>query len=128
MKYLAVDYGKKYIGLAVSDDMGLLAFPLDVYENNKDILNTIKKICQDKEIQNIVIGDSVDQDGIKNSIAKDAQKFADILKNEINLSIHFQKEQFTSVHARNSGSDKKGRIDASAAALILQRFLDRLNK
>lgn len=128
MKYLAIDYGKKYIGLAVSDDMGLLAFPLDVYENNKDILNTIKKICQDKEIQNIVIGDSVDQDGVKNNIAKDAQNFSEILKNEINLNIYFEKEQFTSAHARHSGNDKKGRIDASAAALILQRFLDRLNK
>ena len=127
MKYLAIDYGKKYIGLAVSDDSGSMAFPMHVVKNNNTVLNIIQKICKEKEIGTIVIGDSVDQKNIENDIAKDAQKFGNELNVKIGLEIVYEKEQFTSAHARHGGSEQKGRVDASAAALILQRYLDRKN-
>jgi putative Holliday junction resolvase len=128
MIYLGIDYGKKYIGLACSDQGGTMAFPMHVLKNNKTVINIIEKICADKEIDQIIIGDSVDQKGDKNDIAKDAQKFGDSLKEKLSLPVSYEKEQFTSAHARHGGSEQKGRIDASAAALILQRFLERNNK
>jgi putative Holliday junction resolvase len=128
MIYLGVDYGKKYIGLACSDEGGIMAFPLHVLKNNKTVINIIEKICNDKLINQIIIGDSVDQKGEKNSIAEDAEKFGNLLKDKLSLPVSYEREQFTSAHARHGGSDQKGRVDASAAALILQRFLDRNNK
>ncbi len=128
MIYLGIDYGKKYIGLACSDEGGVMAFPMHVLKNNKTVINIIEKICRDKNITGIVIGDSVDQNGVKNDIAQDAEKFGRDIKDKLNLEIYYEKEQFTSAHARHGGSEQKGRIDASAAALILQRFLERNNK
>lgn len=128
MIYLGVDYGAKYIGLANSDEMGSMAFPMHIVKNNKTVINIIEKICIDKSIDHIIIGDSVDQKGEKNSIAGDAEKFGNLLKDRLNLPVSYEREQFTSAHARHGGSEQKGRIDASAAALILQRFLDRINK
>ncbi len=125
MKYLSIDYGKKYIGLAVSDDSGVMAFPMHVLKNNKTVIGVIEKICKEKNIGQIVIGDSVDQWGQPNNIALDAEKFGSILEEKFSLPISYEKEQFTSVHARHGGSEQKGRVDASAAALILQRFLDK---
>lgn len=128
MKYLAVDYGKKYIGLAVSDDSGVMAFPLHVLKNNKTVIPVIQKICKERDIGQIIIGDSVDQKGEKNNIAEDAEKFAKMLEKDTGLKIAYEKEQFTSAHARHGGGETVGRIDAAAAALILQRFLDKINK
>jgi putative transcription antitermination factor YqgF len=128
MIYLGVDYGAKYIGLANSDEMGSMAFPMHIVKNNKTVINIIEKICIDKSIDYIIIGDSVDQKGEKNSIAGDAEKFGNLLKDRLNLPVSYEREHFTSAHARHGGSLQKGRIDASAAALILQRFLDRINK
>lgn len=128
MKYLGIDYGKKYIGLAVSDDSGVMAFPLHVLKNNKTVIAVIQKICKEREIGQIIIGDSVDQKGEKNNIAEDAEKFAKMIDLETGLKIAYEKEGFTSAHARHGGGETVGRIDAAAAALILQRFLDRVNK
>lgn len=127
MAYLAIDYGKKFIGLATSDESGILAFPLSVIPNNDNVISHIDTVCKDKQIVSIVIGDSVDQAGQKNSIARYAEEFAEMLKEKLNLPIFFQKEQFTSAHARE-GAKAGQRIDASAAALILQRFLDKNNR
>lgn len=128
MIYLAIDYGSKYIGLACSDESGSMAFPMHTVKNNKTVINIIEKICKDKNINAVVIGDSVDQNGEKNSIARDAEKFGNLIKERLNIDILYEREQFTSAHARHGGSEQKGRIDASAAALILQRYLDRVNK
>ncbi len=127
MIYLGIDYGKKYIGLSCSDESGIMAFPMYTVKNNKTVINIIEKICKDKNINMVIIGDSVDQKGEKNTIAYDAEKFANLIKERLGIEINYEKEQFTSAHARHSGSEQKGRIDASAAALILQRYLDRQN-
>ncbi len=128
MIYLGIDYGKKYIGLACSDEGGVMAFPMHVLKNNKTVINIIEKICKDKSIDHIILGESVDQQGGQNAIAHDIENFKKVLESTLELPVTYEKEQFTSAHARHGGSEQKGRIDASAAALILQRFLERNNK
>lgn len=130
MSYLAIDYGKKYIGLAVSDADGILAFPVSVINNDGKTFNTILNLIKEKEITGIVIGDSIDQNGINNDINKSVHDFGKILEEKTNLPIYYQNESFTSNHARNAINNIStvGRIDASASALILQRFLDKINK
>ncbi len=102
--------------------------PMHVLKNNKTVINIIEKICKDKNIDSVVLGESVDQQGQKNAIAHDAENFKKIIEETLQLPVTYEKEQFTSAHARHGGSEQKGRIDASAAALILQRYLDRVNK
>lgn len=127
MKYLCIDYGKKKLGIAVSDDGGEMAFPCMVIENNKSLLIEIKQLCKELKIGSIVMGESVDQNGKPNPIAKDARAFAVSLENTLDLPLFFEKEWMTSVHAR-AMQEGKEIVDDSAAALILQRYLDRKNK
>jgi putative Holliday junction resolvase len=127
MAHLAIDYGKKYIGLAVSDPDGVLAFPSGVVANNDKTIDVIMDLIKEKSIDVIVIGDSIDEHGEKNHIAKYATEFGNEIKEKSGLPVHYINESFTSSHARFAFDDTKikGRIDASAAALILQRFLDK---
>lgn len=127
MKYLAIDYGKKKIGIATSDDGGEMAFPCMVIENNKTLLIEVKQLCKELKIGAIVMGESVDQNGKPNAIAKDARAFAVQLEDVIDLPLYFEKEWMTSVHAR-AMQEGKEIVDDSAAALILQRYLDKKNK
>lgn len=127
MKYLCIDYGKKKVGIATSDDGGEMAFPCMVLENNKVLLIEVKQLCKELKIGAIVIGESVDQNGKPNTIAKDARAFAIQLEDTLDLPLYFEKEWMTSVHARVMQEGKEV-VDDSAAALILQRYLDKKNK
>lgn len=146
MRFLGIDYGTKRIGIAVSDEKGVLAFPKEIILND---LNTFKKfgeIIKTEKISEIVIGESVDFSGKLNVLSARIEIFISELKEKFQLPIHKQKEFLTSVEARRykdfgeqarkSKSNnqhsrlkqiKSGRIDASAAALILQRYLDKIN-
>lgn len=104
-----------------------MAFPCMVIENNKSVLIEMKQLCKELKIGAIVIGESVDQNGKPNPIAKDARAFAISLENTVDLPLSFEKEWMTSVHAR-AMQEGKEIVDDSAAALILQRYLDRKNK
>ncbi len=127
MKYLAIDYGKKKVGIATSDEGGEMAFPCMVIENNKVLLTEIRQLCKELKIGAIVMGESLDQNGKPNTIAKEARAFAVQLEDTLDLPLSFEKEWMTSVHAR-AMQEGKEIVDDSAAALILQRYLDKKNK
>jgi putative Holliday junction resolvase len=124
---MGVDYGEKRIGVAISDEEGMLAFPKTIISNDKKTIPFLLAILKEEKIENIVIGDSFNNKGIPNKIWNDVEKFISDLKKEIKVSVHKEKEFYTSIEARRfQGS--KNKIDASAAALILQRYLDKINK
>lgn len=135
MKYIAIDYGTKRVGIALSDEGGQLAFPKDILKNDKDLIPNLLRIIESEDVHNIVIGASFDKDGNPNSVMAHIEKFKPALEAKCQIPIYFEKEHMTSVHARNfrdeimdNGRRKTktdNKIDASAAALILQRFLDR---
>ncbi len=143
MKFLGIDYGTKRIGTALSDERGILAFPEKIILNDSSIFENIGEIIKTKNISEIVVGESVDFSGKLNVLSARIEIFISELKNKFNLPVYKQKEFLTSVEARKIGSNKKslsqsqvhskvkqiksGRIDASAAALILQRYLDKIN-
>lgn len=126
-KYLGIDYGSKKIGLAVSDEEGKFAFPFSILSNRdktrslKEILNILKE----KKIGDVVIGESVNLKGEANKILVEAKEFAEKIKKE-NFEIHFEKEWLSTIEARRFNDRKDA--DDSAAAIILQRFLDKLNR
>jgi len=121
MKILGVDYGTKRIGLAMSDESHGLAFPKEIIMNDANVFDRLAKVLKEKAISEIVVGDSLDFSGKPNKLAADIEVFIRELKNKFNLPVHKQKEFLTSVEARRY---HEGQVDASAAALILQRYLD----
>jgi len=128
MKYLGIDYGSKKVGFAQSDDEGKIAFPLMVSPNDKDLLKDTLELIREMKIGAIVIGESVDQSGKLNEIAKEARKFAMSLENAIDVDIYFEKEWFSTVEARRQpGKEGKHDVDDQAAAITLQRYLDKIN-
>jgi len=142
MKYLGIDYGLRNVGIAVSDEEGMLAFPKIVLNNDKDLFNSIIKIIEKEKVGVVVVGESVNLVGEPNLIMKQIVPFKEKLEKEIDLPVYWQKELFTSAEAeqiqgsplrniRKSERKEKSVIleknDASAAALILRSFLDKLN-
>ena len=126
MKYLGIDYGSKRIGLAISDENGKVAFPREVLPNDKHIVSKIKEICQKDLVGAIVLGESINYDGEKNAIMKKISAFKDILELETCLPIFLEPEFMTSIEAeRLQGKNEK--LDASAAAIILKYYLDKIN-
>ena len=143
MRFLGIDFGMKRIGIALSDENRTLAFPKEIVPNDKNKYKKISEIIKTENISEIVMGESVDFSGRLNMLMAHIELFIKELENEFHLPIHTQKEFLTSVEARRSKDGKKdmspsqahsklkntkaGRVDASAAALILQRYLDKRN-
>ena len=144
MRFMGIDYGTKRIGVAVSDENGTLAFPKEIVPNDSNTYKRLGEIIKEEKISEIVVGESVDFSGALNALSARIEVFILEMQDEFKLPMHKQKEFLTSVEARNSTNQKKdfnlsqshskvkqiksGRIDASAAALILQRYLDKRNK
>lgn len=124
MKYLGIDFGLKRIGIALSDDGGTMAFPKSVLNNDKNLIINVKKICFEEKIEKIILGDSKDSNMKDNPVMKDIRRFADVISKETNLPIEFQLEFMTSQQAIQIQGEND-MIDASAAAIILQSFLDK---
>jgi putative holliday junction resolvase len=138
MRYLGIDYGAKRVGLSLSDEVGLMAFPYKIIKNDLELVDNIHNVCGKEEVSAIVLGESHDLSGKPNKIMGSIEEFKRNLEGELDLPIYFEKEFMTSIFARGNdgkkindamkikkGKDKK--IDDSAAALILQRYLDRKN-
>jgi len=123
MKYLGIDYGEKNVGIAVSDDSGSLSFAKTIFNNDKQLLENILKICDEEKVEVIVMGDSFDFSGQPNNIMKGVLKFKkDLEKND--LIVYLEPEFLTSAEAERI-QGKNDKIDASAAALILKSYLDK---
>ena len=145
MKYLGIDFGTKKVGVANSDDDGRLAFPMMICPNDKTLMTDIIEIIRSMRIEVIVIGESLDGNGKPNPVARLTREFAIDLENEIgdlherlaqnknnsklshlaDIKIVFEKEWYSSVEARRIDGEKN--VDDRAAAIILQRYLDRVN-
>jgi putative Holliday junction resolvase len=146
MKYLGVDYGSKKIGIAISDEGGVFAFPKKIitFDKNNSHIDEIEVLCQKEDIENIVIGKSVDYQNKNNNIEKDIEKFITLLNKEGKYIIHriderlstslvstqnrfhFQKNQNPKNFSKNAKSVRENSKDddAKVASVILQSFLD----
>ncbi len=126
MKYLGIDYGTKRVGLATSDEDGSFAFPKEIIDTNVAI-DHIALLISQEEIGGIVIGESLASNGQDNDVVSETKSFSKKLEAKINIPIFFIREDFSSVEAHRY-QIKKGSRDDSAAAVILQRFLDKQKK
>jgi putative holliday junction resolvase len=140
-RFLGIDFGTKRVGIAISDENNTLAFPKEIILNDINLFNNLGEIIKKESITDIVVGESVDFSGKLNALSARIDVFILEIEEKFKIPIHKQKEFLTTVEARKSGQTKadfnpsqshskvkqikSGRMDASAAALILQRYLDR---
>ncbi len=123
MRILGIDYGSKRIGIAVSDDAEQFALPVSVVTNSDVALSEIVEIAREHAVQEMVIGESRNYKGEPNSIFLDSLAFKNLLESK-GYAVYFEPEFMTSVNAERF-QGKNELHDASAAALILQSFLDK---
>ncbi len=126
MRYLGIDYGTKRVGVAVSDESGAMAFPYAILENNKKLVTGVKEICEKENIAHVVVGESLDFKGQPNSVAEDINRFVDDLRGAVNVPISSEREFLSTRQARFFQTEKE-HVDDSAAAIILQSYLDKKN-
>ena len=134
MRYLAIDYGLKRTGLAICDPDEIIVSPLAVIDAKKGPLEKIVQIVKDEKVGAIVLGLPLNMDDSVGSQAKLVLKFADQLKKCLEIPIHFQDERLSTFGAEEkiaaaeyTKKAKAKRLDAIAAAEILEAFLEQIS-
>lgn len=122
MKILAIDYGKKWIGLAISDDGRKLAFPYKTLENNQKIFSILNEIVKKENVYKIVIGLPLNKQMKPTKQTEETENWAKELIKKVEVPIDFENEIFTSKAADKLGVRNQ---HAAAAAIFLQSYLDR---
>ena len=132
MKYLGIDFGTKRVGIALSDSSGSIARPVSVLKNTPKLLDEVQAIISKEGVESIVIGNS---DG--NKVQNDITEFIGQLSITTFLPVEQMSEAFSSMEAhgrkgkestsarQTKAPGKPGDLDAKAAAVILQRHLDK---
>ena len=136
-KYLGIDFGIKKSGVSISDSNKLISFPLETIET-KNLLDYIKQISIDENIEIVVIGKPLKLNNKIHDLEEEIVKFIKSLKNYLpNIKVERIDERFTSKISKqiiiNSGVGKKNRrdkliIDKISASLILESYLIQKNK
>jgi putative Holliday junction resolvase len=133
MKILAVDPGEKHIGIAISDPTGMIASPLTVLQHISRLLDAaeIAKLAQENQAEIIVIGQSMDEDGLSTLQSRRADRLAEAIHQQSNLPVIMWDESFSTQEARRARIEmgttrrkRSGHMDDLAATVILQSYLD----
>ncbi len=133
-RFLAIDFGEKRVGLALSDPIKIIAKPFKTifYSNQNDLINKIALIIKDKEIEKIILGLPKGLKGNNTSQTNIVIEFYNYIKNKIDTPIVMEDERLSSVSAKKSlilqdikTGHNKALIDETAAAIFLQLYLDK---
>ncbi len=131
-RILAIDYGTKRVGLALSDPMKILASPFDTFENNKLLTSKILTLIKEKNVEKIVIGYPTNGDGSKTVLSDIIINFAAELSDKSGVPCELVDERFSSSVAsdrilqtvvKKSKRRDKSLVDKYAAAVILEDYL-----
>ncbi len=131
MKYLAVDYGNKRTGLALCDRNETMASPLSVISEPSRVVQVIVEVVEEEHIEGIVIGLPLNMDDSEGFQAKRVRAFGKVLSGKVEVPVLFHDERLSSFSASEklaamslTRGRKKKRLDAVAAAEILEGFLE----
>lgn len=131
-RILAIDYGRRRIGLAVSDELGIMAVPVAALErkNRQEDIRRLREVARNYKITLIIIGSPLHLAGHAGEMAQEAARFALRIKKELGLPVELRDERLTSWEAEQTLKDNSGRksrkmhLDSVAAAILLRDFLD----
>jgi len=133
MRILAIDHGTKRMGIAISDELGMIAQPLEFIpaEPFVKFLDRFKEILREKQVELILVGMPRNMDGSYGPAALKVQEFVAVLKGSITIPIKTLDERLTSVQANRlliqgnvRRDQRKEKVDKMAAAILLQGYLD----
>lgn len=136
-RILAIDYGERRIGVAVSDPTGTIASPLTTLvrrAGKRPPWAELARLVEEQEVEAFVVGLPLDLAGEEGAWAAEVREFAAQLQRRHDLPVHWVDERMSSVQAeravrgiglKRSDREQKERVDAAAAAIILQAFLRR---
>ncbi len=129
---LGIDHGKVRIGVALSDGLGLAAHPYEVLEAGADVASKLAELVHEHDVVRVVVGLPRSLDGSERDAAINARRFAEGLRDVVDVEVVMYDERLTSRIAEEvlvgAGSSRAGRrrvIDKVAAAVMLQGYLDR---
>jgi putative holliday junction resolvase len=135
MRILALDHGTRRIGVAVSDELKMIALPLEFIpaEPVAGFLERLKELIREKEVELLLLGLPRNMDGSYGPAALKVQEFAAVLKDKIAVPVKLWDERLTSAQAQRfliegnvRREKRKEKVDQTAAAILLQSYLDSL--
>ena len=133
-RFLAIDYGSKRVGLAISDPTKKIAKAYKTITNDSldALLYCIKNEIKNNSVEKIILGLPIGMNGKNTSQTELVLKFNDMLKNFLSIPVVLEDERLTSLHAKKSlvfqgfkTTSNKENIDSTAAALLLQNYLNK---
>jgi putative Holliday junction resolvase len=133
-RILAIDYGKKRIGLALSDELGMTAQPLQVlaHKNRREDVRRLREICRAKGVRLVVVGHPLHITGEAGDMAEEAARFATRLRKELGIEVELADERLTTWEAEQTLAEMGGAkrrkdapLDDLAAAILLREYLER---
>jgi putative Holliday junction resolvase len=132
-RILAIDYGRKRIGLALSDELGLTAHPLStlVRTNRRNDLRRLREVCRKHGVTQIIVGHPLHMTGAAGEMAEEVARFSARLEKELGMEVKLVDERLTSWEAEQLAAETKfkrrrGRaLDDIAAAILLREYLER---
>lgn len=132
MRWLSLDHGTKKIGLALSDELEILASPFEVWPQEEErTLVRLARLCKEEGVQALAVGLPRHKDGAESATAPAARAFGEALAARTGLPVRFVNEHLSSAEAerllRERGvkpEKRKAMLDAAAAAVILSELLE----
>jgi putative Holliday junction resolvase len=133
MRYLAIDHGTRRMGIAISDELKMIAQPLEYIPSEPlaEFFKRLKQIIEEKQVELIVVGLPRNMDGTYGPAAEKVRAFVEVCAREVALPVRTLDERLTSAQANRvllQGNvrrrDRKENVDKMAAAILLQSFLD----
>lgn len=121
---LGIDFGTKRVGVALSDTSEVLAFPKVTLPNTKNLIAELAEICKKEGVRIVVLGHSLDSQRNDNPVMEKIHPFKAELETMLGIPVIFEQESWSSMEATRFQGENVN-IDASAASIILQRFLDK---
>ncbi|MCK5145454.1 Holliday junction resolvase RuvX [bacterium] len=131
-RILGLDYGKKRIGVAITDPLGIIAQPFETWQglSRQGVIEQIRELIQGFGVVKIVIGLPLSLSGNKSRMTLEVERFAKILQEKIEIPVVFWDERLSSVESQRAmhamelkPSRDKGMIDRIAASILLQSYL-----
>jgi putative Holliday junction resolvase len=133
-RILAIDYGRKRIGCALSDELGLTAQPLEtiVRTNRRNDLRRLRDICRKHGVARILVGHPLHITGAASPMADEAARFAARLEKELHIEVELVDERLTTWEAQQTVAEtksssrrrKRTSVDDVAAAVLLRDYLE----
>lgn len=132
-RVLALDFGTKRVGVAMSDPLQVLAGGVGTWPNDAGFLDRVARLVADEQVVLVVVGMPYAPDGGKGAKAREVDGFITVLRSRLTVPVTTWDESYTSVEAQRlfiqGGMKKKrrqerGAVDTMAARLLLQQYLD----